>query len=104
VVKRCELWWVEDPDLGRRPHLVMTREAAIGLLTKVLAVPATRTIRGGPAEVRLGPDDGLPTECVLTLDNIAPVPKSYFVERIGLLRGNRMHEVCKALAIATGCD
>lgn len=103
-MSRGEVWWVEDPDLGRRPHLVLTRERAVSLLTKVLAVPATRTIRDAPTEVRVGPEDGLPAECVLALDNVASVPRSYFVERICTLRGDRMHEVCKALAIATGCD
>jgi mRNA interferase MazF len=98
------VWWVEDPDLGRRPHAVLARETAIPVLAKVLAVPATRRIRGIPTEVRLGPEDGLPDECVLTLDNVAPVPTSYFVERICTLRGDRMHQLCTALAIATGCD
>jgi len=102
-VNRGEVWWVEDPDLGRRPHVILTREAAIPLLTKVLAVPATRRIRALPTEVSLSPEDGLPTDCVLSLDNVAPVPRGYFVERICTLRGDRMHEVCEALAIATGC-
>ena len=102
-MNRGEIWWVEDPDLGRRPHLVLTRDAAIPHLTKVLAVPTTGTIRAIPTEVPLGPDDGLPNDCVLTLDNVAPVPKVYFVEKISALRGERMHEVCEALAIATGC-
>jgi len=104
MVTRGELWWVEDPELGRRPHLVLTRDSAIPLLTKVLAVPATTVVRGIPTEVSVGPDDGLPRESVLTLDNLVPVPCSYFVERIGRLRGDRLRAVCRALALATGCD
>jgi mRNA-degrading endonuclease toxin of MazEF toxin-antitoxin module len=45
----------------------------------------------------------MPDDCVLSLDNVASVPRSYFVERITRLSGERMTEVCSALALATGC-
>jgi len=102
-VRRGEVWWVEPPDAGRRPHLVLTRDAAIDPLTRVLGVPATRTIRGIASEVELGPDDGMPDRCVLSLDNVRVLPKAYFVEPICSLGAERMDEVCQALAIATGC-
>lgn len=78
-MNRGEVWWAEDPELGRRPHLILTREAAVPLLSGLLAVPATRTIRGLPTEVSLTPADGMPEECVLTLDNVTvvhPIPPS----------------------------
>jgi len=102
-VRRGEIWWVEGPQAGRRPHLVLTRDAAIPVLNSVLAVPATRTIREIPSEVRLGREDGLPRECVLALDNIRVVSKEFFVERIGELAPERMDEVCRALGYATAC-
>ena len=88
---------------GRRPHLVLTRDSAIRHLTRVLGVPATRTIRGIPSEIELGPDDGLPDRCVLSFDNIRVVRKSYFVERICELGPEQMDRVCRALNVATGC-
>lgn len=103
MVNRGEVWWVEDPELGRRPHLVLTRQAAIPVLNRLLAVPATRTIRGIPSEVPVGQDDGMPAECVLSLDNVAVIPRAFFAERICRLRVERMAEVCSALAVATGC-
>lgn len=102
-MRRGEVWWVEPPEMGRRPHLVLTRDAAIGPLTHVLGVPATRTIRGIPSEVELGPEDGMPDRCVLSLDNLRVLPKSFFVERICTLEPERMDRVCRALAVATGC-
>ena len=102
-MKRGEVWWVEPPDAGRRPHLVLTRDSAIGPLTRVLGVPATRTIRGIASEVEIGPADGMPDHCVLSLDNVRVLPKSYFVDRICTLGPERMESVCRALAIATGC-
>lgn len=101
---RGEVWWVERPRVGRRPHLVLTRPEAVPVLNSVIAVPATRTIRKLRTEVLIGPDDGMPAECVLSCDNTTLVPKVFFSERICELRGDRMHEVCEALAIATGCS
>lgn len=102
-MNRGEVWWVEDPDAGRRPHLVLTRQTAIPVLNSYIAVPATRTIRGIPTEVRIGPDDGMPEECVLSLDNVAVVPRGFFVERVCRLSSERLTEVCSVLAVATGC-
>lgn len=102
-MNRGDVWWVEDPDAGRRPHLILTRERAIPVLGSLLAVPATRSVRGIPTEVRLGTEDGMPEECALALDNLTVVPRAFFVQRICRLRGERMHEVCSALAVATGC-
>jgi mRNA interferase MazF len=102
-VNRGEVWWVEHPEAGRRPHLLLTRQAAIPVLNAYLAVPATRTVRGIPTEVRLGAHDGMPADCALSFDNIAVIPAAYFVERITKLGPDRLTEVCRALAIATGC-
>jgi mRNA interferase MazF len=102
-VNRGEVWWVEYPEAGRRPYLLLTRQAAIPALNAYLAVPATRTVRGIPTEVPLGAADGMPAECALSLDNVAVIPSAYFVERITKLGPDRLSEVCRALAIATGC-
>ena len=100
---RGEVWWVEDPAAGRRPHLILTRDAAVADLHSVIAVPATTTIRSIPTEVVLGPEDGMPAECVLSVDNITLMPKVFFSEPICRLTTERMRQVCRALATATGC-
>jgi mRNA interferase MazF len=82
---------------------VLTRQAAIPIVNSVLAAPATRTIRGIPTEVALDRADGMPEECALTLDNVATVPKELFRDRITRLSVARMSEVCRALALASGC-
>jgi mRNA interferase MazF len=77
--------------------------AAIPVLNQVLAVPATRTARGIPTEVPLGVEDGMPEECVLTLDNVTVIRPALCTDRITRLAPVRMREVCAALATATGC-
>ncbi|MDY7101539.1 MAG: type II toxin-antitoxin system PemK/MazF family toxin [Actinomycetota bacterium] len=98
------MWWHEAPEEKPRPYLVLSRDEVIPAVHRVLAVPATRTIRGIPSEVRLDEADGMPAECVLTLDNLRAVRQSYLVERICVLGPHRMREVCDALAFATACS
>lgn len=101
--RRGDVWWAEIEDVGRRPFLVMTRSAAIEVLNSVLAAPVTRTMRGLPTELPLGPDDGMPTECAASFDNLRVVPKAYLVERICALEGDRMIDTCAALRATVDC-
>lgn len=84
--------------------LILSRPEAIPVLNRVTTAVVTRTIRGIPTEVRLDIDDGMPEECVVNLDNLRDVPRAFITEPITTLSGPRMHEVCRALAIATGCN
>ena len=103
MVDRGEVWWVEHPEAGRRPACVLTRHAAIGVLSSVLVAPATRTIRGIPTEVPLGPQDGMPSDCALSFDNLTTVPKALLTTRITTLPEPKLAELCHALRAATGC-
>ena len=100
---RGEIWWGEIEDFGRRPFLIMTRPSAIPMLNQVVAAPVTRTIRNIPSELRLGPDDGMPTECAASFDNLRVVPKSLLVDRICTLQPDRLAEACRALRTAIAC-
>ena len=51
-------------------------------------VPATRTVRGIPTEVAIGPDDGMP-RCALSFDNATVLDQSLLVERICRLDRSR---------------
>lgn len=103
MVNRGDICWFDFPDEGRRPALVLTRSEAIPVLQRVLVAPVTRTIRGIPTELRLDQADGMPQECVVSFDNVRQVPRLLLSDPITSLEGKRMHEVCQALAIATGC-
>lgn len=81
----------------------MTRTTAIPVLKSVLAAPVTRTIRDIPTEVRLGRDDGMPTDCVASFDNLRVVAKAYLVERQCTLDSVRLAAACEALRTAIDC-
>ena len=103
MVTRGELWWVELPEQARRPYLVMTRNAALAVLNRVIAVPLTTTVRGIPTEVTLEVADGAPVECVAAVDNVENIPTWAFTERIAAVPTARMAEVCAALKVAVDC-
>ena len=99
-----ELWWCELPDTGRRPVVVLSRDAAIPRLRRALVAPCTTTIRGLPSEVVLEPpDDPVPRSCAVNLDSVESVSTSVLVERLGRLADARMRECCDALAVAVAC-
>jgi mRNA-degrading endonuclease toxin of MazEF toxin-antitoxin module len=50
-----------------------------------------------------GRDDGMPDACALSLDDVTTLLCELFRERITRLSVGRMNEVCRALALATGC-
>jgi mRNA interferase MazF len=63
-MRRGEVRWYTfaAPD-KRRPVLLLTRNSVIDSLNEIIAVPATRTIRGLSTEVLLSADDGMPASC-----------------------------------------
>lgn len=87
-----------------RPYLILTRQAAIPLLERLIAVPATTTIRGIATEVPLDRSDGMPTECVLSLDNVDSIRKARFVERICVLGPAKLVQVCSVLSRSVDCS
>lgn len=102
-MSRGEVFWAGHSEQGSRPAVVMTRDEPIGALNEVFVVLATTTIRDLPTEVRLGLENGMPRECVLNLDHAYTVAKGFICDRITTLSAERMHSVCHALDVATGC-
>lgn len=101
---RGEVWWCELPDIGRRPVVVLSRDAAIPRLRRALVAPCTTTIRGLASEVVLEPgEDPVPRRSVANLDSVESVSVGVLVDRIGRLSDHRMREICHALEVAVDC-
>jgi mRNA interferase MazF len=102
---RGDVWWCELPEIGRRPVVVLSRDAAIPRLRRALIGPCTTTIRGIPTEVLLEPpNDPIPLVSVVNLDSVESVSVGTLVERLGRLSGDRMRQICEALEIAVECE
>jgi mRNA interferase MazF len=101
---RGELWWCEPPEIGRRPVVVLSRDAAIPRLRRALIAPCTTTIRGLASEVVLEPgDDPVTRRTAVNLDSVESVSVGVLIDRIGRLSDARMVEICDALAVAVDC-
>jgi len=101
---RGEVWWCELAEIGRRPVVVMSRDAAIPRLRRALVAPCTTTIRGLASEVVLEPGvDPIPRRSAVNLDSVESVSVTVLVSRLGRLADTRMLEICQALEIAVDC-
>ncbi len=101
---RGEVWWCELPAIGRRPVVVLTRDAAIPKLRRALVAPCTTTVRGLPSEVVLEPgNDPVPLRSGVNLDSVESVSVGILVERLGRLGDDRMGQIGAALRVAVDC-
>ena len=102
---RGEVWWCELAEIGRRPVVVLSRDAAIQRLRRALIAPCTTTIRALPSEVVLEPgDDPIPRRSAVNLDSVESVSVGVLVERLGRLADARLREICRALEVAVDCQ
>ncbi|HEX2273553.1 MAG TPA: type II toxin-antitoxin system PemK/MazF family toxin [Acidimicrobiales bacterium] len=103
--RRGEVWWCELPEVGRRPVVVLSRDAAIPRLRRALVAPCTTTIRGLASEVVLEPgDDPIPKRSAANLDSVESISVAVLVERLGVLGSERMRALCAALQVAVDCE
>ena len=101
---RGEVWWCEMAEIGRRPVVVLSRDAVIPRHRRALVAPCTTTIRGLASEVVLEPgEDPVPRRSAVNLDSVESVSLGILVERLGRLADDRMRQICAALAIAVDC-
>jgi len=101
MVARGDIVWADlGPPAGRRPVCVLTRDAAIEVLTAITCAPITRTIRGIRSEVNVGPDEGLPEPSVVSCDNLLTVPKNVMDEPVGRLDLDARARLDRALRYA----
>jgi mRNA interferase MazF len=103
-LNRGEIWMYtfKSPN-KRRPVLVLSRQEVIPLLHTVIVAPITSTIHGAPSEVLVGTDEGLKRDSAINLDHVQTVEQSRLKRFVGSLDDMKMRQVCRALAIATGC-
>jgi mRNA interferase MazF len=98
------VWWCEPSQVGRRPVVVLSRDAAIPRLRRTLVAPCTTTIRGLSSEVVLESDeDPVRRASAVNLDAVESVSIGLLVERLGRLSDERMRQICAALEVAVDC-
>ena len=100
-MKRGEVWWVElPPPAGRRPAVLLSRDSAYRVRAAITVAPITRTIRNIPVEVLLDQSDGMPTRCVVNLDDVTTLPKSLINQRVTALSPEKIQKIDEAIRFA----
>jgi mRNA interferase MazF len=104
-VTRGDVWMYEfgTPD-KRRPVVVLSRPEAIAVLHTVMVAPITSTVRGLPSEIRVGTAEGLKHDSAVNLDHVQTVEQARLSRQLGQLGRDKLRAMCRALAVATGCD
>jgi mRNA interferase MazF len=103
VIARGEVW---DVDLGAivRPVVVVTRETAIPVLSRLNCAVVTSTGRGHVAEVELSLAHGVREPSFVNCDWLVNVAKDRFVRRRGQLDPFTTRRLNAALVVALGLD
>lgn len=80
---------------------MLTRDAAIAVLSAITCAPITRTSRGIRSEVEVGPAEGLPEPSVISCDNLITIPlESLGDEAVGHLDLRARVDLDRALRFA----
>jgi mRNA interferase MazF len=103
LIDRGSVW---DADLGPvvRPVIVVTRQTAIPVLSRVTAVVVTSTLRGHPAEVELSSGHGVDEPSAANCDWLVTLDKNRLARHRGDLDPVAIRRLNAALVIALGLD
>ncbi len=103
-VHRGEIWMFHYASPNKaRPVLVLSANSILKAVRQATVAEVTSTMRGTPAEVSLGVEEGLKHESAVNLVNLSSVPQSLLCQYRGSVSADKMKLVCRALAAATGC-
>lgn len=103
MIARGDVW---DADLGPivRPVVVITREVAIPVLSRLNCAAITSKVRNHVAEVELTSAHGVDEPSVANCDWIVNVSKDRLVRRRGILDPVTLRHLNAALVLALGLD
>lgn len=104
-MRQGEVWWANlAPPTGLRPVLLLSRDEAYAVRALITVAPITTRVRHIPSEVPLGPEDGLPRDCVANLDIITTIPKASLDGLAAALSPSKMRAVDTAIHFALGLE
>jgi mRNA interferase MazF len=102
-MRRGEIWWARlDLPAGRRPVVLVSRDAAYAIKLSITVAEVSTVVRAIPSEVALGKRDGLPRPCVINTDNLVTVPKALLESHISSLSNARLDQLDAALRFSLG--
>jgi mRNA interferase MazF len=86
-------WYAFARPHKKRPVVLLTRDSVLEYLGEATIAPITRTVRGIPSEVPLGPHDGMAEPCAVNLDHVQTVARGRLGALVTTLSTQRTAEV-----------
>lgn len=104
-MKRGDIWFVDlGGRAGRRPVVVLTRQAVLDYVNKVTVTEITTRGKGYPTELFIGTSGNLPQPSFVQADNIHTVPKDRLVKYTGTLNDQIMVKISRKVILAMGLE
>lgn len=104
-MNRGDVWQLDlGGRSGKRPAVILTRQAVIPHLNKLTVAEITSAGKGYPTEVAFGHKANLPKESFVQLDNIQTVSRERFLKYLGTLDAATMRTVGRRLILALGLE
>jgi mRNA interferase MazF len=95
-------WFRFDAPDKRRPVLLLGPSENLAGFSQIPVIPLSTQARDLPWEVKLTPEDGVPTVSYLKPEWIRSVEQSLLGPRITAIPGSRWSEIAKAVELALG--
>jgi len=97
-MRRGEIWWARLAlPAGRRPVVLVSRDAAYMIRLSVTVAEVSTVVRAIPSEVALGKRDGMPRPCVINADNLVTISKALLESHIASLSAAKLDQLDAAL-------
>lgn len=104
-MNRGDVWFVElGGSAGKRPVVVLTRQAVIAHLNKVTVAEITTKGKGSPTEIFIDCKGNLPRPSFVQADNLHTVSKQRLVKFSGSLDERTMLDISRKVVLALGLE
>ncbi len=104
-MNRGDVWLLDlGGRAGRRPAVILTRQAVIPYVNKITVAEVTSVGKGYPTEVAIDRKANLTRDSYVQLDNIQTVSKPRFVKYLGALDASIMRTISRKAVLALGLE
>lgn len=103
-MRRGDIYWADIPaPVGKRPVLVLTRDEALAVRTRVTVALISRRLRVRRCAVAVGAQEGLPVDSFVNCDDIQTISAGLCGgTAIGRLSAGKLRALDRALRYALG--
>jgi mRNA-degrading endonuclease toxin of MazEF toxin-antitoxin module len=104
-MNRGDVWYVDmGGRAGKRPVVVLTRQAVLDYLNKITVAEITSQSKGYPTEVSIGTGGNLSSPSFVQANNIHTVPKHRLVKYSGTLNEALLVKISRKVILALGLE